>query len=222
MIERIPEPELMDDADEALAYAQADFAAVNRAFVERLVEFAEGSGEIRAVVDLGCGPADIPRRLALAKPTWRITAVDAASAMLELAKPALAEAGVADRVSLVLADAANTGLPDRAFDVVTSNSILHHVRDPLAFWREVVRLGKPGGLVFLRDLFRPEDDRAARDIVHTHAGAESRLLQEEFHRSLLSAYTPEEIRTQLHAVGLSHFGVECITDRHVDVFGRLD
>ena len=56
---RVPEPELMDDAAQARAYASADFADVNQGFVDRFrARFADfTSGR---VIDLGCGPADIP------------------------------------------------------------------------------------------------------------------------------------------------------------------
>ena len=58
-LRRQNEPELMDDKAEAEAYARADFAEVNDAFVDRLLELA-GPRETAAAVDLGTGPADIP------------------------------------------------------------------------------------------------------------------------------------------------------------------
>ena len=215
---RTPEPELMDLADEAKAYAAADFSSENAAFVARLCELAPCDSAL--CVDLGCGPADIPIRTARARPGWRITAVDAAEAMLEIARADIAAAHLTGRVETLLADACRTGLPAGGFDVVMSNSILHHVADPEAFWREVRRLARPGAQVFVRDLFRPASAEAARAIVAAYAGDESPLLQEEFYRSLLAAYTPDEIRDQLAAADLP-LDVAAITDRHVDVWGRI-
>ena len=77
---RQPEPELMDDAAEALAYAAADFSDVNQAFADRLAELAGPLVEAEAA-DLGTGPGDIPIRVARARPRWHITALDAAPAM---------------------------------------------------------------------------------------------------------------------------------------------
>jgi ubiquinone/menaquinone biosynthesis C-methylase UbiE len=217
---RRPEPEYMDDPAEALAYAEADFAEVNQAFAERLCEVA-GPVDGLAAVDLGTGPADIPVRILRLRPGWRITCIDASPAMLEHAREVVGAAGMADRVSLVLADAKQTGLPGGAFDVVFSNSILHHLMDTDAFWEETKRLGRPGALVFLRDLARPASAEEATAIVDRHAGEESGLLKEEFHRSLLSAFTVEEIQTQLARAGLEQLTVRMVTDRHLDVFGRL-
>ena len=195
---RIPEPEYMDDVEEAVAYAEADFAEVNQAFAERLAELSPSGDALRAV-DLGTGPGDIPVRVARLKPRWTIFAVDAASAMLNLARRAVREAGFEERVILVKADAKETGLDEASFDVVFSNSIIHHITDTASLWREVKRLGKPGALVFFRDLARPATAEEARAIVEKHAGEQSELLKEEFYRSLLSAYTPEEITTMVSA-----------------------
>ena len=42
------------------------------------------------------------------------------------------------------------GLPDSLFDVVTLFYVIEHLDDPLALLKEVNRILKPGGLVFLR------------------------------------------------------------------------
>jgi trans-aconitate 2-methyltransferase len=106
--------------------------------------------------------------------------------------------------------------------VVFSNSILHHINETDRFWAEVKRLARPRATVFLRDLARPATPEAARGIVRRYAGAESALLQQEFYRSLLSAYTAGEVQAQLGRTGLGHLDVAMATDRHWDVFGRLE
>ena len=217
---RRPEPEFMDIPAEAAAYAEADFAVVNQAFVDRLLALA-GPAERARAVDLGTGPGDISIRVAAACPAWRVAAVDASEAMLAIARRAGDAAGVGGRIDWVLADAKAAPLPDAAFDVVFSNSILHHINDPAALWREVRRLAAPGGLVFLRDLARPPTDRVARALVEKYSGGESALLKDEFHRSLLAAWTPDEVRAQLEAAGLSGLDVTTPTDRHLDIAGRL-
>ena len=57
-MQRILEPELMDESEQALAYASADFSEPNQRFVESFV--AEFPGLSRgAVLDLGCGDGRI-------------------------------------------------------------------------------------------------------------------------------------------------------------------
>ncbi len=219
-VPRQPEPETMDLPEEVAAYAHADFAEANQAFAERLVSLGGGLEKPRCV-DLGTGPADIPIRVARMRPQWRITAVDTSPPMLGFARHAVDQAGLTGTIELMLTDAKSTGLKGKTFDVIFANSILHHINDTLRLWGEVKRLGRKGTLVFLRDLTRPDGMEAARQIVTRYAAEESDLLQREYLRSLMAAYTPEEVRGQLEAAGLSHLKVEQASDRHMDIFGRL-
>jgi hypothetical protein len=68
---------------------------------------------------------------------------------------------------------------------------------------------------------RPETVEVADELIREHARDEPPLLQQEFHRSLLAAFTPEEIEKQLAIAGLSHLEVNPVTDSHVDIRGRL-
>jgi len=142
-MERILEPELMGDEAQAAAYAEADFIQVNQGFVDRFRAcFPTAVGG--AMVDLGCGPGDIPVRFARALPDFTVTAIDGSEPMIALARQAVKAAGVEGRVHPRRARLPMLPLPLQSFDAVVSNSLLHHMPDPYLFWNEVVRLGKPG------------------------------------------------------------------------------
>lgn len=205
----------MDIPARAKAYADADFADVNDAFVERLIELADESKMLR-VLDLGTGPGDIPLLIGKFRPAWDIVAVDGSTTMLEHAKRS-----VGPETHLVRADAQRTPFAKNAFDIVYSTSMLHHLADPASFWLELGRVAKPAALIFVRDLLRPEGEETAREIVETYSGDEHAYLKEDFYCSLLAAYTLEEVTQQLHAAGFEDFIVEQVTDRHLDVIYRL-
>jgi len=219
-MERRPEPEeLMDDPAQARAYAEADFEEPNQGFVDRLrarfPELTRGR-----VVDLGCGPADIPVRLCRALPDVQVVAVDGAPAMLALAIEAVAAAGLEDRVELVSAALPDLPLPDGAFAAIVSNSLLHHLPDPAVLWTEVRRLAAPGAAVLVMDLFRPGSEAEARRIVREADCSSAPLLERDFYNSLLAAFTPDEVRDQLAAAGLDGLSVEVVSERHLVVAGR--
>ena len=217
---RIPEPEVMSDAGEAEAYAEADFSEVNAMFTARLLALA-GRRRQAAAVDLGTGPAEIPVRVARARPGWRVTAVDASVPKLRAARRNVRAARAGRAVRLVRADVHRSRLPAGAIDHVFSNSLLHHLPEPGGLWQEVARLAQPGALIFVRDLRRPPTRARARRIVAAYAGGEPLRLKESFYNSLLAAFTPAEIRAQLRRAGLRSLRVVLPTDRHVDVVGRL-
>ena len=218
-MKRVPEKEVMDEPEGALAYARADFSGVNQAFVGDFLA-AHPAAKRGVVVDLGCGPADIPLRLADAAPECRVTAVDASEPMLALARKALAKSTAGARVTLLQGYLPGLPLADRSFDAVVSNSLLHQLPDPKAFWGEVKRLVRPGGGVFVMDLFRPASPAEARRIVEGAAAGADPLLKEDFYNSLLAAFSLEEVAVQLADAGLPLVPKQT-SERHLTVSGIL-
>ena len=87
-MERILEPEIMDDPEQVLAYAQADFEEENQAFVDRFQDLFGDLGE-GLIIDMGCGPGDIPIRLARSQPKSQIIGIDASTRMIAYAEEAV-------------------------------------------------------------------------------------------------------------------------------------
>jgi trans-aconitate methyltransferase len=218
-MERTPEPELMDDVEQARAYAQADFAEPNQAFVELVETKLAPLPRQAKVVDLGCGPADIPVQLSLRHPDFEIDAVDGSRAMLEHGARAVAQTGA--RVQLHCARLGEEALEAHRYDVVLSNSLLHHLHDPTLLWRSVRRLAASGARVLVMDLARPDTAERARALVEQYAGGEPQVLRRDFLASLHAAFTPDEVRAQLGEAGLSSLTVAATSDRHLSVWGVL-
>ncbi len=220
-MERRPEPELMDEAEQARAYAAADFDEPHNHFVELLSDrLGPGAGRGRAL-DLGCGPGDISFRLAAARPGWAIEGVDGSRAMLELAEVDPRRAACRDRVTFTLARLPDEEPAGSAFELVLSNSLLHHLDDPLVLWRAAAGLVAAGGQIFVMDLARPGSPAAGRDLVARYAAGEPEVLRRDFHASLLAAYRVDEISAQLAGVGLGHLTVEMVSDRHWIAHGSV-
>jgi len=217
-MDRILEPEVMDNEQQAIAYAGADFSASNQMFVDGLVDAY--ASRLGTVLDIGCGPGDIPIRLARTKSSVYIVAVDASDVMVRLANDAVEKADLMRRVRI--AEGRIPGLKVRrgGFDAIISKDLLHHLPDPMVFWDEVKRLGRPGAALYVMDLFRPETLEAARQIVESVSANEPEILKRDFYNSLLAAFTPEEVRDQLREAGLS-LEVEVVSERHMRIKGLL-
>ena len=219
-MERIPEPELMDDPEQARAYANADFSEPHRAFIERFDQrFPHYRPE--RVLDLGCGAADITIRFAYAYPDCELTGVDGAPSMLALARAAIARAGLEQRIRLNEARLPESTLALDRFDTVISNSLLHHLHDPQVLWCAVGEHAAPKAAVFVMDLRRPDTREQANWLVDEYASTERDILRHDFLNSLLAAYRPEEVAMQLTQARLTHFQVEAVGDRHLIVHGHL-
>jgi SAM-dependent methyltransferase len=218
-MQRTPEPDLMDEPEQARAYAEADFSGPHDAFVAHFRRLFPGFAAGR-VLDLGCGPGDVTVRFARALPAVAVTAVDGAPAMLALARERIAREGLGERIAPELRRLPDSSLPAAAFDAVISNSLLHHLDDPAVLWETVKRSAKAGAPVMVMDLLRPMSGQELEALVQRHAADAPPVLRRDFAASLRAAYRPEEIRGQLDAAGLSRFSVEVVSDRHMLVWGR--
>jgi ubiquinone/menaquinone biosynthesis C-methylase UbiE len=217
-MDRVLEPELMDDETQSLAYAKADFSASNQMFVDGFVR--QFPAHLRAAIDLGCGPGDIDIRLARAAPTIAITAVDGSQPMLAIAERAVRAAGVESRVTLLHGVLPNLPLDAHTFDAALSKDLLHHLTDPRALWTEIGRLGRSGAAVYVMDLVRPATRDAAQRIVDAVAPHEDPILREDFLNSLCAAFTVAEVADQLREARLD-LQVAQVSDRHMLIKGSL-
>ena len=215
---RTPEPEIMGEDAEAKVYELADFSEVNQAFAERVVGLAPHPYGV--LVDLGCGPGDILVRILGLTRTFMSLGLDGSKTMLDLAREKIRAGALENSIHLIQSDAKSLNFPADCFDVVISNSLVHHLPDPLPFWKEVHRVCRPGGIILVQDLSRPDTPEEARRIVERESGSEPQLLKDLFFYSLLASFTPDEVEEHLAAAGLTGVTVRMSSDRHWEVAGK--
>jgi ubiquinone/menaquinone biosynthesis C-methylase UbiE len=211
MLERVLEPELMDTVSEARDYDAMDHRAVYRVFVDDFFRLWNGAGTI---LDVGTGTAQIPILLCQRHAEVDIIAIDNASEMLKLGAANLARAGLAKRIRLQQCDAKHMPFVANMFGAVISNSIVHHIAVPGRVLREITRVVRPGGWLFVRDLLRPGSDEEVKLLVQTYTGQENPHQQQMFEASLRAALSLEEIRREVLVLGFPPEGVRQTTDRH--------
>jgi ubiquinone/menaquinone biosynthesis C-methylase UbiE len=220
MLKRVLEPEVMDTPEEARDYDAMDHSAVNVQFCGDLL----AAGAIGpTVLDVGTGTALIPIELCARAPELRVVAVDLADNMLALAQRNVARAGLQDRVMLEKVDAKAMPYEDASFTTTVSNSIVHHIPDPRIVLAEMERVTASGGLLFIRDLARPESDAEVDRIVELYVGdapedpsleASHENQRELFRASLKAALTVAEVGTMAEELGMEEGVVRMTSDRH--------
>jgi ubiquinone/menaquinone biosynthesis C-methylase UbiE len=147
MLPRTLEPEVMDTREEAVDYDAMDHSTVNAVFVDDFLAVANNNelgsrlksgGEPVRILDVGTGTAQIPIALChrlssgdsggdgMQLPV-RITAIDLAAEMLAIAERNIVAAGFEESIIPEQVDAKALPFPPESFDVVFSNSIVHHI-----------------------------------------------------------------------------------------------
>ncbi len=219
-MKRIPEPALMDDAEQVHAYAAADFTEPHEAFVQKFKDlfpdFHEGD-----VLDLGSGTADVLIRFARVFPESRITGIDGAQSMLDIGLRDVELKGYSQQIKLQKGLLPDNNLSLLKFDAVISNSLLHHLRDPIILWEACLQCAKKDAPIFIMDLLRPDSIESAKSLLHQYAADESAILQRDFYQSLLASYSIDEVRLQLKLINLDYLNIDAISDRHMIIWGIL-
>lgn len=215
----------MDTAEEAGDYDAMSHGDVNRAFCEDALRALPSREQARLrVLDLGTGTALIPIELCTMHATAEVVATDFAKHMLEVAKTNVARANLTRRIELLFGDAKTSDVPDASFDLVMSNSVVHHIPDPFELLRAAVSKTAQGGLLFVRDLERPRTEAALAELVAQYARVDEQAPANEraraerqralFAASLRAALTLDEIRTLGKSFGIPEVASTRTSDRH--------
>ena len=155
-------------------------------------------------LDLGCGTGGTAIRLA--RLGIHVTAVDCSAAMLDIARRAALEGGVAEKIVVQHGEAAQLArlFPARSFDVILCHNILEYVDDPEAVLRDAARaLRDSSGVVsvlvrtqageVLKAAIRAGDLDEAENALMAEWGEESlyggrvRLFSNDYMRGMLKA-----------------------------------
>jgi len=171
-------------------------------------------------LDLGGGTGAAAVRLA--QLGIHVTLLDSSPAMLDIAKRAAQEAGVADKVVLQHGDAAQLAnlFHDRSFDVILCHNILEYCNDPGAVLCGAARALRDS-LALLSVLVRNQAGEVfkaaiqAGDLTAAQNGVTAEWGQEALYGGRVRLFTPDSLRALLRAASLAAIaerGVRVLAD----------
>ncbi len=143
--------------------------------VVRVLEHVPSTGDIARILDLGCGPGVSAFVLAEKFPRAEVVGIDLAENMIRRAhRHHRRSFSQLDNVDFRVADAADTGFDDGAFDLAVGHSFLYLIPDQQGVLQEVRRVLAPGGTLVLMEPNRQGSLRHAVarnfDCEYAHAG----------------------------------------------------
>ncbi|HET6171730.1 MAG TPA: class I SAM-dependent methyltransferase [Gaiellales bacterium] len=120
------------------------------------------------VLDVATGTGAIARAL-VRRYGCRVVGVDQSPQMLEGARERIGNAGLADRIELLLGSAEELDFDQGSFDALTAGYLLRYLDDPLRTVGDLLRFVRPGGPFALLDFSVPPNV-AARGLWHLYTG----------------------------------------------------
>jgi ubiquinone/menaquinone biosynthesis C-methylase UbiE len=212
-LQRILEPEVMDTLEEAFEYDSMDHSQVYEVFCNDFFAARNLTDGVQ-ILDVGTGTAQIPIAMCRRNSGLKITAIDLAESMLTLGNKNIQTARLEDSITLDQVDSKKMPYSDDSFDQVISNSIIHHIPNPLECFKEMIRVTKRNGLLFIRDLLRPFSMVELQNIVNLHAGDATPKQKQLFTDSLHASLSLAEVREMVKLFGFEAFTVIQSSNRH--------
>ncbi|OAI45217.1 hypothetical protein AYO42_03185 [Rhizomicrobium sp. SCGC AG-212-E05] len=149
--------------------------------------------EGKTCLEAGCGSIAPGTQSMLAAGASMVKAVDLDESIFEIAPKYLAQFD--GRYELVAGSVLKLPFPDKTFDFSLCCAVLHHTSDPLRGLREVCRVTKPGGSIFVNTQgaggLMKAITRAAHDL----------YLNDESFRDHIDGLTAETMRGALRWIG---------------------
>jgi ubiquinone/menaquinone biosynthesis C-methylase UbiE len=130
-----------------LSQSDRFYAHVDKAIVD-WISLKDGNN----VLDAGCGAGGVTSLLAAGVgESGQVTAFDIDEQTLVVAKNTLGQTEYHPRVVFQEADVSALPFPDDQFDFAWCSRMIHHIKDQVGGVKELCRVLKPGGKLFLRE-----------------------------------------------------------------------
>lgn len=130
--------------------------SIDRLWRRRTVETVAGFRPAR-ILDMATGTGDLAVALARRIPGAAVTGVDLSEKMLAVARRKVEERGLSGRIELRQGDAEHLGFDAASFDAVTVAFGVRNFGDLDAGLRELARVLRPGGRIFILEFSRPRN-----------------------------------------------------------------
>ncbi len=191
---REPEPDaIMVDEEQVAAFSETgrNESTLAASYLFHSARASQAIQGCKQVVDLGCGPANQLIQIAGLNPEIEFIGVDMSQEMLRHAHEHVANAGVSN-VSFQTGDITNLAqFGDHSVDGVMSTVSLHHLPTSNHLegcFREIKRILKPGGAIYLADFGRLKSLKSVIFFAYMNQDRDPHQLLLDYERSLRAAF----------------------------------
>ena len=231
-MERVPEPELMEEKEQVISYDEADFSEGEVNLINQinyyLLRKNISLGEKDLIVDLGCGPGNISEKLAIKWPNTAVVGIDGSKEMILRAEYNKSISNNQKKLKNLryicsnIKDIKSTNfLLDKEIGLLVSNSLIHHITNLEDFFNTIRSLSSNSTVNFHKDLKRPLDEKSALALKAQCSTKYSEILTNDYYASLRASYTFKELKNFTLENDLSSLDVFEDGDKYLIVYGNV-
>ena len=231
-MERVPEPELMEEKEQVISYDEADFSEGEVNLINQinyyLLRKNISLGEKDLIVDLGCGPGNISEKLAIKWPNTEVVGIDGSKEMIlraEYNKSISNNQKKLKNLRYICSDIkdikSNNFLFKKKISLLVSNSLIHHITNLEDFFNTIRSLSSDNTVNFHKDLKRPLDEKSALELKAQCSTKYNEILTNDYYASLRASYTLKELKNFTLENNLSSLDVFEDGDKYLIVYGNV-
>ena len=231
-MERVPEPELMEEKEQVISYDEADFSEGEVNLINQINQYLLKKnislGEKDLIVDLGCGPGNISEKLAIKWPNTAVLGIDGSKEMIMRAehnKRICVNQRNLKNLRYICSDIKeiklNNLLPKKEISLLVSNSLIHHITYIEDFFNTIKSLSSNSTVNFHKDLKRPIDEKSALELKEQCSKTYNETLTNDYYASLKASYTFKELKNFTLENNLSSLEVFEDGDKYLIVYGNV-
>ena len=162
-MERIPEPELMENKEQVISYDEGDFSEGELNLINQINHYLLRKNivlnEKDLIVDLGCGPGNISQKLAIKWPNTEVVGIYGSKEMIlraEHNKNVSTNQKKLKNLRYICTDIkdirSNNSLLKKRISLLVSNSLIHHITNLEDFFNTIRSLSSNVTVNFHKDL----------------------------------------------------------------------
>ncbi len=231
-MERIPEPELMEEKEQVISYDKADFSEGEVNLINQINHYLLRKnislGEKDLIVDLGCGPGNISEKLAIKWPKTEVVGIDGSKEMIlraEYNKNISENKKKLKNLRYICSDIkdikSNNFLFKKRISLLVSNSLIHHITNLEDFFNTIRSLSSNITVNFHKDLKRPLDEKSALELKAQCSTKFNEILTNDYYASLRASYTLKELKNFTLENDLSSLDVFEEGENYLIVYGNV-
>lgn len=176
-------------------------------FVKHIIDMINPPKGVK-VLEIGPGPDWIGIWLLKERPDLELTGLEASKDMIRVATNNAKSEGINGQIKYINCFVENMQeLKDNQYDLVISNDSLHHWEDPVKAFKEINRVLKKNGQVFIKDERRDLGIRG-KIILHLFGRIFAGKNWKYWKSSVDASYTPEEIQSFLKESNIEGWAIK--------------